>query len=105
MGFSRNLISILAKANFLFDIQNGLKPVPIDVFKIEVFAGATNTPLACMLMGIELFGSDCGIYVAIACVVSYLFSGHNSIYGRQVVGEAKHSRFSNYSDKTISSLK
>ncbi len=84
-------------------------PLPVGLLAgmgfVAVFAGATNTPLACMLMGIELFGSDCGIYVAIACVVSYLFSGHNSIYGRQVVGEAKHSRFSNYSDKTISSLK
>ncbi|SHH56284.1 hypothetical protein SAMN05443373_11654, partial [Flavobacterium granuli] len=32
---SQNLISILAKAHFLFNIQNGLKPVSIDVFKIE----------------------------------------------------------------------
>lgn len=84
-------------------------PLPVGLLAgmgfVAVFAGATNTPLACMLMGIELFGADCGIYVAIACVVSYLFSGHNSIYGRQKVGEPKHSRFSSYSDKTISNLK
>jgi len=84
-------------------------PLPVGLLAgmgfVAVFAGATNTPLACMLMGIELFGSDCGIYVAIACVVSYLFSGHNSIYGRQKIGEPKYSRFSNYSDKTISHLK
>ncbi|SDQ05555.1 H+/Cl-antiporter ClcA [Chryseobacterium soldanellicola] len=59
---------------------------------VAVFAGATNTPLACMLMGIELFGAECGIYVAIACVVSYLFSGHNSIYTRQKIGEMKTGR-------------
>jgi H+/Cl- antiporter ClcA len=55
-----------------------------------VFAGATNTPLACMMMGIELFGAESGIYIAIACVVSYLLSGHNSIYGKQIIGEAKN---------------
>ena len=47
---------------------------------VAVFAGATNTPLACSMMAIELFGTDCGVYVAIACVVAYLISGHNSIY-------------------------
>lgn len=84
-------------------------PLPVGLLAgmgfVAVFAGATNTPLACMLMGIELFGADCGIYVAIACVVSYLFSGHNSIYGRQKIGEPKHSLFSNYMDKAISNLK
>lgn len=59
---------------------------------VAVFAGATNTPLACMLMGIELFGAECGVYVAIACIVSYLFSGHNSIYTKQKIGEAKTGR-------------
>ena len=72
---------------------------------VAVFAGATNTPLACMLMGIELFGAESGIYMAIACVVSYLLSGHNSIYGKQVIGEAKHSRFQNQSGKNINETK
>ncbi len=35
---------------------------------VAVFAGATNTPLACTLMGIELFGAECGVYIAIACI-------------------------------------
>ncbi|PSL32301.1 voltage-gated chloride channel family protein [Dyadobacter jiangsuensis] len=58
---------------------------------VAVFAGATNTPLACILMGIELFGSECGVFVAIACVVSYLLSGHTSIYRSQVYGGPKTS--------------
>ncbi|WP_300687043.1 voltage-gated chloride channel family protein [Chryseobacterium sp.] len=69
---------------------------------VAVFAGATNTPLACMLMGIELFGAECGVYVAIACVVSYLLSGHNSIYTRQKVGEAKNRRYESQQDKSVS---
>ncbi|WP_160069559.1 voltage-gated chloride channel family protein [Sphingobacterium bovisgrunnientis] len=84
-------------------------PLPVGLLAamgfVAVFAGATNTPLACILMGIELFGSDCGVYVAIACVVAYLFSGHNSIYGKQKIGAPKHSRFGIYIDKTISNLK
>lgn len=71
---------------------------------VAVFAGATNTPLACMLMGIELFGAECGIYVAISCIVSYLFSGNNSIYTKQKIGEAKNSRFEHLEDKNFSDL-
>lgn len=66
-----------------------------------VFAGATNTPVACTVMAIELFGSECGVYVALACVVSYLFSGHTGIYGKQVIGQAKHERFSSLEGKRV----
>lgn len=71
---------------------------------VAVFAGATNTPMACMLMGIELFGSSCGIYIALACVVAYLVSGHNSIYGKQMIGEPKHNKYINYRKKRINDL-
>ncbi|MEN4762769.1 voltage-gated chloride channel family protein [Chryseobacterium sp. C39-AII1] len=71
---------------------------------VAVFAGATNTPLACMLMGIELFGAESGVYIAIACVVSYLLSGNNSIYTKQKIGEAKNRRFEHLNDKSFSDL-
>jgi len=71
---------------------------------VGVFAGATNTPIACMIMGIELFGSECGIYVAIACIVSYLISGHNSIYHSQKIGESKHFLFKRDEGKSLSEL-
>ena len=57
---------------------------------VAVFAGAANTPIASTLMAIELFGADIGVYAAIACVVSYLFSGHTGIYRSQRVGQSKH---------------
>ena len=57
---------------------------------VAVFAGATNTPIACTFMGIELFGVEAGIYLGIACVASYLFSGHTGIYTAQIVGSPKH---------------
>lgn len=60
---------------------------------VAVFAGATNTPIACSIMAIELFGNECAVYVIIACVVSYLFSGQNSIYKSQILGKSKHKRY------------
>jgi H+/Cl- antiporter ClcA len=69
-------------------------PLPVALLAgmgfVGVFAGAANTPLACLLMGLELFGVQAGVYLALACVVAYLFSGHTGIYGAQVVGQAKH---------------
>lgn len=57
---------------------------------VGVFAGAANTPLACTLMAMELFGAPIGIFAAVACVVSYLFSGHTGIYKSQRIEQAKH---------------
>jgi H+/Cl- antiporter ClcA len=54
-----------------------------------VFAGAANTPVASTLLAVELFGAEAGAYAGIACVVSYLFSGHNGIYRAQRLGESK----------------
>src|SRR6201996_559940 len=68
---------------------------PSDLFAglgfVAVFAGATNTPLACMIMGIELFGSLHAVYLAVACFVAYLCSGHSSIYMAQRLGTPKTS--------------
>jgi len=57
---------------------------------VAVFAGAANTPIASTLMAVELFGAEAGAYAAIACVLSYLFSGHAGIYHAQRVGRTKH---------------
>lgn len=71
----------------------GVLGAPPDLFAglgfVAVFAGATNTPLACMIMGIELFGATHSVYLAVACFVAYLCSGHSSIYLSQRVGVPK----------------
>ena len=71
---------------------------------VAVFAGATNTPIACSIMAIELFGVECGVYVSICCVISYIVSGHNSIYGKQMIGEPKNQLFSANKGKRINEL-
>lgn len=72
-------------------------PLPIGLLAgmgfVAVFSGATNTPIACTLMGIELFGMDGGVCIAIACVVAYVFSGHTGIYTSQIVGSSKTQKY------------
>ncbi|WP_029878296.1 voltage-gated chloride channel family protein [Paraclostridium bifermentans] len=50
---------------------------------IGVFAGATKTPIASFIMGIELFGSANIGFIFIACVISYVFAGKSGIYTSQ----------------------
>lgn len=50
---------------------------------VAVFSGAAKTPLASIIMGMELFGMECAIYLAIACLAAYFFSGNTGIYNRQ----------------------
>lgn len=63
-------------------------PLPVGLLAgmgfVAVFAGAANTPLACILMAIELFGSGCGLFAGIACVMAYATSGSTGIYTAQV---------------------
>lgn len=84
-------------------------PLPIPLLAgmgfVAVFAGAANTPLACILMALELFGVACGPYVAIACVVAYLCSGHRSIYGSQVIGQPKHLLWSRHQGQRFAQLR
>jgi H+/Cl- antiporter ClcA len=70
-----------------------LMNAPVSLFAalgfIAVFAGATNTPLASTIMGIELFGSEYALFFAVACFTAYLFSGESGIYSSQRIAIPK----------------
>lgn len=89
----------LGNALFLF------VPLPIALLAgmgfVAVFSGATNTPLACTVMGIELFGYQCGLYIGLACVVAYFFSGHTGIYTSQAAGGPKHLLYAKFKQKSL----
>lgn len=72
---------------------SGLLGAPTDLMAglgfIAIFAAAANTPLACTLMGIELFGSAHTAYIAVACFTAYAFSGYSGIYLSQRVAIPK----------------
>jgi H+/Cl- antiporter ClcA len=59
---------------------------------VSVVAAASNTPLAAILMGVELFGGVVGtIYVAGAAIAAYLVIGHRSVYPDQRLAYSKSS--------------
>lgn len=66
---------------------------PTDLFAalgfVAIFAGASNTPLASTIMGIELFGATNTVYIAVACFLAYLCSGHSGIYLSQRIAVPK----------------
>ncbi|UQD56385.1 voltage-gated chloride channel family protein [Flavobacterium sp. K5-23] len=68
-------------------------PLPIALLAgmgfVAVFSGATHTPIACTIMGMELFGIQGGLYIGIACLIAYFTSGSVGIYKAQIVKGAK----------------
>ena len=67
-------------------------PLAAAIGFVAVFAGATNTPLACTIMGLELFGLGPLLPLVIACTVAYVCSSHRSIYSSQRVDTTKLGR-------------
>ncbi|KAF2517624.1 voltage-gated chloride channel family protein [Flavobacterium foetidum] len=69
-------------------------PMPIALLAgigfVAVFSGATHTPIACTIMGIELFGLAPGLFIAIGCTIAYFSSGSVGIYKSQIVKGAKY---------------
>ena len=56
---------------------------------VAVFAGATNTPLACTVLAVELFGPADAPWFAVGCLLAWLCSGHSGIYGSQRIHKSK----------------
>ena len=74
-------------------------PLPVGLLAgvgfVAVFSGATNSPIACIFMGLELFSSgginfSLIIFLAIGCFVAYYVSGHTGIYTSQIIGRVKY---------------
>jgi len=58
---------------------------------VGLLAGAANTPISASIMAVELFGPQIGSYAAVACIISFLMTGHRSVYPSQVLALAKSS--------------
>ncbi|MES2456392.1 MAG: chloride channel protein [Bacteroidota bacterium] len=72
-------------------------PLPVGLLAgmgfVAVFAGAAKTPLACMVMAMELFGLPSAIFVMVSCMVAYFISGKHSIYNVPENKSPKHFLF------------
>lgn len=56
---------------------------------IACFCGVTNTPLASLVLAVELFGTSDIIFFAIICAISYACSGYESLYSSQTIVQDK----------------
>lgn len=57
-----------------------------------VFGAAANTPIACTVLAVELFGADMAVPAAIVCIVAFTVSPERGIYEGQSLGASKDLR-------------
>ncbi len=56
---------------------------------VSVLAGATNAPIAAIIMAMELFGMDVAHYAAVSIAISFLVLGHRSVFPSQKIAMSK----------------
>ena len=56
---------------------------------VSVLAGTTNTPIASIIMAVELFGTSMANYAALSVVIAFLITGHRSVFNSQKLSFAK----------------
>lgn len=87
---------------------SAIVPIPIALLAgmgfVAVFSGATHTPIACTIMGMELFGIAPGLFIAIACSIAYFSSGSVGIYKSQIVRGAKYKLYQKLQRKELEHL-
>lgn len=52
---------------------------------VGLLSGCANTPIAASIMAMEIFGTSIGPYAAVVAIISFVFTGHRSVYPSQVV--------------------
>ena len=56
---------------------------------VSVLAGTTNAPIAATIISMELFGLEVAHYAAISIVISFLITGHRSVFSSQILAMKK----------------
>ncbi len=78
------LFSIGASLGVVLGSALGVPPVVCaSLGYAAVFGSATNTVIAPILIGLEVFGSRNAIPLVVVCLLAYLVNGNHSIYGAQ----------------------
>jgi H+/Cl- antiporter ClcA len=89
-GIVTPIFFVGATAGALFATVLGLNVATFSAIGLtSVLAGAANTPIAASIMAIELFGSAVAPYATVACVISFLMTGHRSVYPSQILSIKK----------------
>jgi H+/Cl- antiporter ClcA len=91
-GIVTPIFFVGATAGNIFGRVLGLDPaVFAAIGMVSLLAGAANTPISASIMAVELFGPAVAPYAAVACVISFLMTGHRSVYPSQVLSMSKSS--------------
>jgi len=72
---------------------------------VALLSGATNTPISASIMAAELFGTQLAPYAALACVISFLMTGHRSVNPSQVMAMSKSSTLESHHGETIKAIR
>jgi len=89
-GIVTPIFFVGAASGSLYATLTGLDPATFAAIGlVAVLAGAANTPIAATIMALEMFGPALGPYAAVACVISFLMTGHRSVYPSQILSITK----------------
>ncbi len=88
IGFSGGeMMPIMAIGASLGAVMARLTGLPFELTVImgctAVYSSATNTLLAPMFIGIEMFGTSSAIYIAASCIIAFAVNGNRSVYTMQ----------------------
>jgi H+/Cl- antiporter ClcA len=105
-GLVTPIFFIGAASGFLFATIFHLNPVLYAAIgMVAVLAGAANTPIAASILAIEAFGPQIAAYAAVACVISFLMTGHRSIFSNQILSIQKSSSLKVVSGRNLGNVK
>jgi H+/Cl- antiporter ClcA len=71
---------------------------------IATFAGGANTPIAAFLLAVEMFDGKGIEYFFLACLTSYIVSGHHGLWPSQTIYEPKSRLFSIPTGESIKNI-
>jgi H+/Cl- antiporter ClcA len=93
-GIVTPIFFIGATSGVVFAMLFGLNTATFSAIGlVSLLAGAANTPIAASILSVELFGPAIAPYATVACVISFLMTGHRSVYPSQVLSVKKSPSF------------
>jgi len=72
---------------------------------VGVLSGCANTPIAASIMAMELFGTEIGSYATLVAIISFVMTGHRSVYPSQILKLRKSDSLEINVGETVRDLK
>ncbi len=71
---------------------------------VAAFCGGANTPIAAFLLSVEMFEGKGMEYFFVACLISYIFSGHHGLWPSQTVFEPKSRLYNTVNGESMGTI-